>query len=203
MRKPSAITSQHLAGRCYTSGTTLVSCLSQWCLSRIGLPLLPMARTKRAPSRGAWSTSPHEGLLLSTLLIGGLHRICALDGLGILCQGCVPAVSQYCRAHRTVCPTNTPIPTVFFVGWTQGGAIQGPHSPKTTPKTNHRCTTAGVRPTRQPTFVAQAPIAPLVHFSWDFAHAPSDPPRCRRIVGSVQNKLSSKPPPFRGNRHTH
>ena len=28
-------------------------------------------------------------------------------------QGCVTAVSRYCRTHRTACPTNTPVRTVF------------------------------------------------------------------------------------------
>ena len=40
-------------------------------------------------------------------------------------QGCVTAVSQYCHTHGTVCPTNTPVQTVFvkdkIVRWTRGG----------------------------------------------------------------------------------
>ena len=50
---PPLILCLHLAGRCYTSGTTLVSCPSQRCLSRIWLPLLPVPTTKRAPSLGS------------------------------------------------------------------------------------------------------------------------------------------------------
>ena len=43
--------------------------------------------------------------------------------------GCVTAGSQYCRAHRTACPMNTPIRTLFFkdkiVHWTRGRGDKG------------------------------------------------------------------------------
>ena len=46
-------------------------------------------------------------------------------------DGCVPAVSQYCRVHRTACPTNTP---ELFVG--HGGGIPPPplYKPSKSPK---------------------------------------------------------------------
>ena len=50
----------------YTSGATLVSCASERCLSRIGLPLQPVPRTKRAPGGAAarrasfWATFDME-----------------------------------------------------------------------------------------------------------------------------------------------
>ena len=51
---PTMTDSLHASGRrCYTSGTTLVSCPSQRCLSWSGVLFLPVPRTKRAPSLGS------------------------------------------------------------------------------------------------------------------------------------------------------
>ena len=48
--------------------------------------------------------------------------------------GCVTAVSQYCRAHQTACPANTPVRTILIwqqvVRWTSGGGGGGKKSTK-------------------------------------------------------------------------
>ena len=56
----------------------------------------------------------NKGFYSEKRQFGGLHRCVIWMGWVSCAWGCVTAVLQFCRVHRTACPTNTPVWTVFF-----------------------------------------------------------------------------------------
>ena len=94
-------------------------CLSHRSLSQIGLPLLPVPRTSRAPSSesmfsfSAWSGTATRA---STLKSANWRppSLCALNGVGVLCLGmCYRRFAILLRAPNGVSNVH-PVRTVFF-----------------------------------------------------------------------------------------